>query len=94
MPIRAIVTGGAGFIGSHVADALLARGDRVAVVDDLSSGKRERVPAGAELHQIDIRDGGRAARARVRPAPRRRSSTSPRRPTCASRSTIRAATPT
>jgi UDP-glucose 4-epimerase len=58
MPIRAIVTGGAGFIGSHVTDALLARGDRVAVVDDLSTGKRERVPAGAEFHQIDIRSGG------------------------------------
>jgi UDP-glucose 4-epimerase len=35
MPITAIVTGGAGFIASHVADALIARGDRVAVVDDL-----------------------------------------------------------
>jgi UDP-glucose 4-epimerase len=57
MPIRAIVTGGAGFIGSHVADALLARGDRVAVVDDLSSGKRERVPGAAEFHQLDIRSG-------------------------------------
>jgi UDP-glucose 4-epimerase len=56
MPITAIVTGGAGFIGSHVADALLARGDRVAIVDDLSSGTRERVPAGAEFHRIDIRD--------------------------------------
>ena len=56
MPIRAIVTGGAGFIGSHVADGLLARGDRVAVVDNLASGRRERVPAGAELHQLDIRD--------------------------------------
>jgi UDP-glucose 4-epimerase len=55
MAIRAIVTGGAGFIGSHVADALLARGDRVAVVDDLSAGKRERVPAAAEFHQLDIR---------------------------------------
>ena len=55
MPIRAIVTGGAGFIGSHVADALLARGDRVAVVDDLSTGKRERVPAAAEFHRLDIR---------------------------------------
>ncbi len=55
MPMRAIVTGGAGFIGSHVADALLARGDRVAVVDDLSTGKRERVPAAAEFHQLDIR---------------------------------------
>ena len=52
------MTGGAGFIGSHVTDALLARGDRVAVVDDLSTGKRERVPAGAEFHQIDIRSGG------------------------------------
>jgi UDP-glucose 4-epimerase len=57
VPIRAIVTGGAGFIGSHVADALLARGDRVAVVDDLSTGRRERVPAGAEFHQLDIRAG-------------------------------------
>ncbi len=56
MPITAIVTGGAGFIGSHVADALLARGDRVTIVDDLSSGTRERVPAGAEFHRIDIRD--------------------------------------
>jgi UDP-glucose 4-epimerase len=57
MPIRAIVTGGAGFIGSHVADALLARGDRVAVVDDLSTGRRERVAAAAEFHQLDIRNG-------------------------------------
>ncbi|HEX2587441.1 MAG TPA: NAD-dependent epimerase/dehydratase family protein, partial [Gaiellales bacterium] len=48
----AIVTGGAGFIGSHVADALLARGDRVAVVDNLATGKRERVPDGAEFHEL------------------------------------------
>lgn len=54
--MRAIVTGGAGFIGSHVADALLARGDEVHVVDDLSSGSRENVPAEAELHEVDIRD--------------------------------------
>ncbi|HEY7017402.1 MAG TPA: NAD-dependent epimerase/dehydratase family protein [Gaiellaceae bacterium] len=69
MAITAIVTGGAGFIGSHVADALLARGDRVAVVDDLSSGKRERVPAGAELHRIDIRDASamRALASDLRP---------------------------
>jgi len=53
--MRAIVTGGAGFIGSHVADALLARGETVHVVDDLSSGKREHVPQGAELHELDIR---------------------------------------
>ena len=56
MSIRAIVTGGAGFIGSHVADGLLDRGDRVAVVDNLASGRRERVPAGAEFHELDIRD--------------------------------------
>jgi len=50
------VTGGAGFIGSHVVDALLARGDEVHVLDDLSKGKRENVPAPAELHVADIRD--------------------------------------
>ena len=54
--MRAIVTGGAGFIGSHVVDALLARGDVVHVLDDLSKGKRENVAAGAELHVADIRD--------------------------------------
>jgi UDP-glucose 4-epimerase len=69
MAIRAIVTGGAGFIGSHVADALLARGDQVAVVDDLSTGKRERVPAGAEFHPLDIRSraGLRTLAAEFRP---------------------------
>ena len=56
--MRAMVTGGAGFIGSHVADALAARGDEVHVLDDLSSGRRENVPAGAELHVADIRDPG------------------------------------
>src|SRR3954468_22138724 len=55
----AIVTGGAGFIGSHVADALLARGDRVAVVDNLATGKRERVPGGADFREVDIRDRDR-----------------------------------
>ncbi len=53
---RVLVTGGAGFIGSHVADAHLARGDRVWIVDDLSSGKRENVPDGAEFHEMDIAD--------------------------------------
>jgi len=54
--VRAIVTGGAGFIGSHVVDALLARGDEVAVIDSLARGKRENVAAGAELHVRDIRE--------------------------------------
>jgi UDP-glucose 4-epimerase len=54
--VRAIVTGGAGFIGSHVVDALVARGDEVAVLDDLSSGKRENVSPGATLVVADIRD--------------------------------------
>jgi UDP-glucose 4-epimerase len=54
--VRAIVTGGAGFIGSHVVDALLARGDEVAVIDSLARGKKENVAAGAELHVRDIRE--------------------------------------
>ncbi len=51
-----LVTGGAGFIGSHVCDALLARGARVRVLDDLSTGRRENVPAGAELLVGDAAD--------------------------------------
>jgi UDP-glucose 4-epimerase len=54
--MRAVVTGGAGFIGSHAVEALLARGDEVHVLDDLSKGKREQVAAGAELHVGDIRE--------------------------------------
>ena len=54
--MRALVTGGAGFIGSHVADSLLARGDEVTILDDLSDGKRENVPEGARLVEGDIRD--------------------------------------
>lgn len=53
---KVLLTGGAGFIGSHIADLLLAEGWRVAIVDDLSSGKPENVPAGAAFHQTDIRD--------------------------------------
>jgi UDP-glucose 4-epimerase len=56
--MRALVTGGAGFIGSHLVDALLARGDAVAVVDDLSAGRRELVPDGAPLHVTDIAEIG------------------------------------
>jgi UDP-glucose 4-epimerase len=53
--MRAIVTGGAGFIGSHVSEALVARGDEVHIADDLSSGHRDNVPAGVTLHEVDIR---------------------------------------
>lgn len=59
--MKALVTGGAGFIGSNLVDALLDRGDEVAVIDDLSSGKRENLAGalerGAVLHERDIRDG-------------------------------------
>lgn len=54
--MRILITGGAGFIGSHVADACLAAGHEVLVVDDLSSGREENVPAGAKLVRADIRD--------------------------------------
>jgi UDP-glucose 4-epimerase len=54
MTPRAIVTGGAGFIGSHVVDALLRKGYGVSVIDDLSSGQAHRVPAEAELLELDI----------------------------------------
>lgn len=60
--MRALVTGGAGFIGSHVAAALVANDWDVAIVDDLSSGLRENVPAGAQLHVVDIRDGAGVTR--------------------------------
>ncbi|HEX5376003.1 MAG TPA: NAD-dependent epimerase/dehydratase family protein [Solirubrobacterales bacterium] len=65
--MRALVTGGAGFIGSNLVDALLARGEEVTVVDDLSTGRRENLAgalaAGAELVEADIRE--RAAVERV-----------------------------
>jgi len=54
-PARVLVTGGAGFIGSHLADALLAEGHRVVVLDDLSTGKRERVPVAARFVNGDLR---------------------------------------
>ena len=58
--MRALVTGGAGFIGSNLVDALLARGDEVTVIDDLSTGRRQNLDGalanGAELVEADIRD--------------------------------------
>jgi UDP-glucose 4-epimerase len=58
--VRVVVTGGAGFIGSNLVDALLARSDEVVVVDDLSSGKRDNVDSAARLVELDIRDTGLA----------------------------------
>ncbi len=52
--MKVLLTGGAGFIGSHVADAFLAAGHQVTIVDDLSSGTRANLPAGATFHLIDI----------------------------------------
>jgi UDP-glucose 4-epimerase len=62
-----LVTGGAGFIGSHLASALLARGDSVVVADDLSTGDPSNVPLGVELIEADVSDAealGRALDAR------------------------------
>ena len=65
--MRALVTGGAGFIGSHVADALIARGDEVHVLDSFASGKRSNVPGGAQLHEGDIRQDTADVFAEARP---------------------------
>lgn len=61
MTSQAIVTGGAGFIGSHVVDALLGEGYGVTVIDDLSSGDARRVAEGAQLRELDIVDGAAVA---------------------------------
>jgi len=54
--VRVIVTGGAGFIGSHVVDALVARGDEAHVVDNFATGRRENLNSAAALHEHDIRE--------------------------------------
>src|SRR5262245_26712686 len=54
--VRVLITGGAGFIGSHIVDGSLAAGHQVCVVDDLSTGRRDNVPASAEFIHGDIRD--------------------------------------
>ncbi len=60
MTRRALVTGGAGFIGSHVADRFLSNGWSVDIVDNLSSGRRENVSSEARLHVMDIRSADAA----------------------------------
>lgn len=71
--MRALVTGGAGFIGSNLVDALVSRGDSVAVVDNLSTGRRSNldaaISAGATLHEVDVTDADAltAAIAKYRP---------------------------
>ena len=53
---KVLVTGGAGFIGSHVADALIAEGANVHVLDNLEGGRLENIPDAAVFHEMDIRD--------------------------------------
>jgi UDP-glucose 4-epimerase len=63
--MRSLVSGGAGFIGSNLVDALLARGDEVTIVDDISTGRLSNLESalagGAELIELDIRDGAALA---------------------------------
>src|SRR5262245_28910819 len=66
-PMRALVTGGAGFIGSNLVDGLVARGDEVHVLDNLATGSREFVPASAVLHEGDIRTDAASVFDEVKP---------------------------
>jgi UDP-glucose 4-epimerase len=63
MSRRTLVTGGAGFVGSHLVEDLVAAGDRVSVIDDLSRGRRDWLHPEAELHEIDLRDADGVRRA-------------------------------
>jgi UDP-glucose 4-epimerase len=71
--MKTLVTGGAGFIGSNLVDALVARGDNVAVIDNLATGKRENlehaIANGAELIELDVRDAEAVAAAVERVVP-------------------------
>jgi UDP-glucose 4-epimerase len=71
--MKALVTGGAGFIGSNLVDALVARGDQITVIDDLSTGRRENLDQalaqGAVLQELDIRDGAAISEAVARATP-------------------------
>lgn len=66
---RVLVTGGAGFLGSHLVDRLVAAGEQTAVVDSLVRGRRSWIHPDAELHELDIRDGPALQRAVARVAP-------------------------
>jgi UDP-glucose 4-epimerase len=59
---HALVTGGAGFIGSHIVDALIARGWKVSIVDDFSSGDRRNLNAKATLYEMDVNDAATLVR--------------------------------
>jgi UDP-glucose 4-epimerase len=71
--MKTLVTGGAGFIGSNLVDALVARGDEVAVIDDISTGRRENldqaISNGAELIELDVRDAQAVSAAVERTSP-------------------------
>jgi len=59
--MRVLVTGGAGFIGSHLTDALVRRGDAVGIVDDMSAGRLGRVPEAAAVHKLSVTDAAALA---------------------------------
>jgi UDP-glucose 4-epimerase len=67
--MRILVTGGAGFIGSHLTDAFLARGDEVVVVDDLTTGRAGRLTDRSALHKVSISDAASLAAVVARAAP-------------------------
>ena len=65
--MKILITGGAGFIGSHVGEHLLERGHEVAVVDKLSTGKREKTSERARFYEADVRTGCQDISEKVRP---------------------------
>jgi UDP-glucose 4-epimerase len=67
--VRVLVTGGAGFIGSHLCDAFLARGDEICAIDDLSRGRASRLPKGVELHIDSVVNASRLSALVERVAP-------------------------